>query len=391
MPENKTQTLLKNLHYNDDVNLLTTLSNALSAEYCDFCKTSGSAYFFDILKRISNRTVQQSPYLRLLILLVFFSIDSEDFFGEYEFLVTPEEDMRNVDYDSKEKLEKSKKYFSYDLLRHHTNHKAIVRFYNALIETLRNREHNYNPVIDIYMKNAEHKIIEDNEASILNNYNVFISFFKSFFEEVKSIHNQKHGTLPDNGYYAMISPYLFLDYHIVIARHDFIADIIDEEHARNFPLQHNNNIFVEKFYSVVADTLFINYDKNLNLQVFLISLYLNWDLYQKIFNDKVLLNYLIAHSQSVTTEPVVSDEIKFSLSNIPSLQIMERAVYFAYLLNYQPYNKQRISKSKIKNFVEKSLQENSACFCFYLDHSPTLLSFGKQNFISLFYYACSLT
>ena len=106
MPEFKNQSLLKNHHYNDDVNLLTTLSNALSTEYCDFCKTSGSAYFFDVLKRINNRSVQESPYLRLLILLIFFSIDSEDFFGEYELLVTPEEDMKNVDYDSNEKLKK---------------------------------------------------------------------------------------------------------------------------------------------------------------------------------------------------------------------------------------------------------------------------------------------
>lgn len=390
MPEFKNQSLLKNHHYNDDVNLLTTLSNALSTEYCDFCKTSGSAYFFDVLKRINNRSVQESPYLRLLILLIFFSIDSEDFFGEYELLVTPEEDMKNVDYDSNEKLKKIKKYFSYDLLRHHTNHKAIVRFYHTLAGTLCNREHNYNHAIDVYMKNTERKIINDNEASILINYNQFISFFKSFFEEIRPIHNKKHGALSDDCYYTTISPYLFLDYHIVIARHEFIADIIDEEHIKNYPLLHNNNIFAEKFNLAITDTLFNNYDKSPNLQIFLISLCLNWDLYQKIFNDKVLLNYLITHSQSVTNELIVSDEIKFTLSNIPSLQIMERAVYYAYLLNYQPYNKQRISKSKIQNFVEKSLQENSSCFCFYLDHSPTLLNLTKQNFISLFYYACSL-
>ena len=327
MPEFKNQSLLKNHHYNDDVNLLTTLSNALSTEYCDFCKTSGSAYFFDVLKRINNRSVQESPYLRLLILLIFFSIDSEDFFGEYELLVTPEEDMKNVDYDSNEKLKKIKKYFSYDLLRHHTNHKAIVRFYHTLAGTLCNREHNYNHAIDVYMKNTERKIINDNEASILINYNQFISFFKSFFEEIRPIHNKKHGALSDDCYYTTISPYLFLDYHIVIARHEFIADIIDEEHIKNYPLLHNNNIFAEKFNLAITDTLFNNYDKSPNLQIFLISLCLNWDLYQKIFNDKVLLNYLITHSQSVTNELIVSDEIKFTLSNIPSLQIMERAVY----------------------------------------------------------------
>lgn len=240
------------------------------------------------------------------------------------------------------------------------------------------------------MKNAEHKIIEDNEASILNKYNHFISFFKSFFEKVKAIHNKKHGTLPEDGYYTMISSYLFLDYHIVIARQEFIADIIDEEHVKKYPLQHSNNIFVEKFNLAITDALFNNYDRNLNLQIFLISLCLNWDLYQKIFNDKVLLDYLITRSQLATNELIISDEIKFTLSKIPSLQIMEQAVYYAYLLNYQPYNKQRISKSKIRSFLEKSLQENSACFCFYLDHSPILLNLDKQDFTNLFYYACSL-
>lgn len=366
-------------HYNDDLDMLKKLSKMLLAEYS---LPSSSKYFLSIIERAKTKCVQDSSFIRLLILLIFFSVDEEDFFIEYDLL---QETKDNHNYSEDNTID-IKKYFSYDLLRYKTNHQAVSRFYIALSNLLDNREMTYHSEINDYMKMAEKKIIDDDKASTILDYDSFLSFFKLFFDDIQ----QLFSTEDNNTYYLMIPSHLIMNYRIFIIRPEFIVDIVNYEHAKKYPLLHNNGIFVETLHESIAQKLLDAYSPNNSIYKILITLRENWFIFKKIYDSKPLLDFLVNAVQLSDSREIRMKQIYSKLSCTPTLIVMEKAVNFSYLLSYHPYKKQRIAKNAIQNFIVNSLSTDSDCFIFYIDNLSILKNLNKDDFIDLFYYACSI-
>ena len=138
------------------------------------------------------------------------------------------------------------------------------------------------------------------------------------------------------------------------------------------------------FLDTLLSELAANLKTNKALRMYLISLRENWDIWYHILNDSILLNFLLLPKD-------VQDQLLLSSKGIlqisPALNILDSAVKYAYLLNYEDSPNPRVSDSALEFFLSNTLCENKA-FSYLIDYMAVFSLLRKEDFVHLFYFAC---
>ncbi|MEY8356727.1 hypothetical protein AALB39_25715 [Lachnospiraceae bacterium 54-53] len=334
-------------------------------------------FFSKIKEKTRERELCSSPYLRLVELLYFFSINISDFFVKYRLLGGKNgDDLKDI-----------KKYFLYDLLRHHTNYNAVKNFYDTLASVLKDREFSYNGSINSLMHEMEQKIIDDLEAKIITNYNDYKSFFIHFLKKFNSLidndYNQSHQ------YYILDFLELY-KYGISFQRDEFIWDIMKDKQSEEYSSILRvediiNNLILEKIEEAC---------ENPDLKDKYASLYKNWDLFCKLYNNKELFNYFnsVIFPQVLNSKGLqeLIKEIFNQIDQTDSITIIRRAIKYSYLLTYKEEQSTRVDAKTIRRFFEAQIKEDifRVTSCVYRTSIYTI--FNKKYLEILFCYACTL-
>lgn len=335
-----------------------------------------------------NKDIRESDYLRFCCLLDFFQVHMEDLCDEYAQLYGNDEGICSDDI---------KKYFRYDMQRYKNNKKSLQKFGIVLTNIIENTDSQHICSVNNIMIKARERILQNGLMEIVQDYDLFLSFFENLFIFTQTALHEKIEQLTTYKDEKNVDIRRFFQTLDILSDMGIWIDgiVIKELFTKHFIIAGDWTIAVNPIPSPVFDLYCVKSENEIDtITKAWNHIYINWEILVEITAKKALRSYFAkilemtpkAIEKEMGKELVNTSDCSYTKSKS---DLLKSATRYAFILQYD-FTPRRISPSKIMKWFsclsEDKRQYN--CYKFCEKHLQELKKVKKEQIELLFYYAC---